>query len=209
MIYLIGGPSKCGKTTLSKKLSLALKMPRISTDSLQSVVYGYTDKKDIAKKFPWGAIRRQTKRSNDAAYHKYTAKQIVAAYRAQAKSTFKAIEMMAVSEITDGNDLIIEGYHIEPRLAAVLSKKYPEKIKSIFLIKNDEAKFVRDIKKTSTPNDWIINRTKDAKTYSLIAKMICEYGKFFENEAKKRNLKVINMDDNFNKRINEIVKILK
>ncbi len=209
MIYLIGGPPKCGKTTLSKKLSLTLKAPRISTDSLQSVVYAYTNKRDIPKKFPWGTIRRQTNRSNDIAYNKYSAKQIVAAYRAQAKFTFKAIEMMALSEITDGNDLIIEGYHVEPQLVADLQKKHRGKIKSVFLIKNDAEKFVRDIKKTSTPNDWIINRTDDINTYNLIAKMICEYGKFFENEAKRKHLKVINMDDNFNKRISEAIKSLK
>lgn len=209
MIYLIGGPPKCGKTTLAKELSKSFGIPWISTDSLQSIVYAYTDKKDIPKKFPWGEIRRQTKRSNDIAYNKYSAKQIVSVYRSQAKSTFKAIEMMALSEITDGNDLIIEGYHIEPQFVANLNKKYGGKIKSVFLVKKDAEKFVHDIKKTSTPNDWIINRTKNADTYNLIAKMICEYGKFFGNEAKKRHLKVIKMDDNFNERIDEAIKSLK
>jgi len=209
MIYLIGGPPKCGKTTLAKKLSLTLKVPWISTDSLQAVVCAYTDKKNIPKKFPWSTIRKQTKKINDIAYNKYSSKQIISAYRTQAKTTFKAIEMMALCELTDKNDIIIEGYHIEPQLTARLKKKYGIKIKSIFLIKNDAKKFVRDIKKTSTPNDWIVKRTKNENIYNLIAKMICDYGKFFKDEAIKKHLKVIEMDNNFNKKISEAITYLK
>jgi len=39
--------------------------------------------------------------------------------------------------------------------------------------------------------------------------MICEYGKFFENEARKRHLKVVEMDDNFDERISESITYLK
>ena len=70
----------------------------------------------------------------------------------------------------------------------------------------DREKFVQDIKKSTTPNDWIIARTKNEKTYSKIADMICGYGKIFKQEAEKHNLKVLNMDDDFSKQINAGVK---
>lgn len=210
MIYLIGGPPKCGKTTLAKKLSRALETPWISTDSLQSVVRAYTNKEDISKKFPWSIRRRQTKRNNDIAYNTFSADEILGFYRTQAKSVFKAIEMMTICEITDGNNLIIEGYHIEPSLVVRLQKKHGKKnILGIILIKTDAKKLVKDITKTKTPNDWIISKTKNVETYSKIAEMICRYGKFLKNEAKKKGLIVINMDNNFNDKINSAINSFK
>lgn len=149
MIYLIGGPPKCGKTTLAKKLSKELETPWISADTLQSVVYAYTNKKEIPKKFPWGEIRRKTKGSNDLAYDKYSAKEIVDFYKKQAITSYKAIEMVAVSEISDGNNYIIEGYQVEPKLAKNLLDKYGnDKIKSVFLTRTEMiCEYSKQIKK--------------------------------------------------------------
>src|SRR3989344_1580098 len=125
MIYLIGGPPKCGKTTLSKKLSKKLGIPWISADTLQTIAKEYTNKKDISKKFPWSTIRK-IKKSNDIAFGEYTSKEIVKLYTTQAKVTYGAIDMVSICEITDGNDYIIEGYQVEPQLVSALYKKYGE-----------------------------------------------------------------------------------
>jgi 2-phosphoglycerate kinase len=210
MIYLIGGPPKCGKTTLAKKLSVLLKIPWISTDSLQSIVQAYTNKKDIPKQFPWSFQRKKTKGINDVAYNTFSAEEIIKFYKTQAKSVFIAVEMMTICEITDGNNLIIEGYHIEPSLVTKLQKKYgKQNVLGIFLVKTDTKKFIRDITKTSTPNDWIIARTKNKEVYLKIAEMICKYGKFFGDEAKKNKLAYFNMDNNFNDKINSVIIYLK
>lgn len=203
MIYLIGGSPKCGKTTLAKKLSKVQKIPWVSTDSLETVIKSYFDKTNLSKNFP---VSEQRGKSNDEKYSKYSSKEIINAYCKQAKTLYQAIEMFVLAEITDGNDYIIEGYHIEPKLITQLKRKYKNNIKSVFLIKNDINKFISNIKKSSTPNDWIIARTNKEETYLKIAKMISEYGKFFEREAKKYNLKTVHMDDNFNSKINEAVK---
>jgi len=52
MIYLIGGPPKCGKTTLARELSRKIKVPWIAVDTLQSIVWAYMDKEERLKKFP-------------------------------------------------------------------------------------------------------------------------------------------------------------
>ena len=205
MIYLIGGPPKCGKTTLAKKLSKSFGIPWVSTDTLQCVIKPYMNKEDFSKKFPASYYRGK---NNDEKYSKYSLGEIIEAYRRQAKTAYQAIDMLTICEITDGNDFIIEGYHIEPKLVSELSLKYPEKVKSIFLVKSDKEKFVRDIKKSTTPNDWIIARTKSKETYQKIANMICEYGNFFEKESKKYGLKVLNMDNGFDKKINSAVSYL-
>lgn len=205
MIYLIGGPPKSGKTTLAKRLSKLKGIPWVSTDTLQNVIKPYISKEDFARKFPNSQLRGE---SNDEKYTKYSTNQIIEAYQQQAKTVYPAVDMFVISEIKDKHDCIIEGYHIEPELAAELELKYPDKIKSVFIVKTDEAKFVTDIKKSTTPNDWIIARTKDESTYSEIAKMICKYGKSFEKESMKYGFKVINMDNDFDQQIQEAIKYL-
>jgi 2-phosphoglycerate kinase len=205
MIYLIGGPPKCGKTTLAKTLSKSLGIPWVSTDTLQCVIKPYMNEEDSLKKFP---TNYQRGKDNDEKYSKFSSKEIIEAYQQQAKTVYQAIDMFAICEITDGNDFIIEGYHIEPELVTELIRKYPEKIKSIFLVKSDKEKFVGDIKKSTTPNDWIIARTKNEETYQKIATMICEYGNFFEKESEKHGFRVLNMDDDFDNRIKKATEYL-
>ncbi|UMX48225.1 MAG: hypothetical protein L7H18_01630 [Candidatus Nealsonbacteria bacterium DGGOD1a] len=202
MIYLIGGPPKCGKTTLAKKISKSFGILWVSTDTLQNVIKPYMRENDFPIKFP---ADYQRGKDNDEKYSKFSTNEIIEAYKQQAKTVYQAIEMFAVCEITDGNDFIIEGYHIEPGLAQELNIKYPDKVSCIFLVKSDRNKFVCDIKKSTTPNDWIIARTGKEETYQKIANMICEYGVFFEKEARKYNLKVLNMDNDFDIRVKEAI----
>ena len=205
MIYLIGGPPKCGKTTLAKRLSKSKGIPWVSTDTLQCVIKPYMNRSDFSKKFP---TSYQRGKDNDEKYSQYSTNEIVEAYQQQAKTSYQAIDMFTICEITDGNDFIVEGYHIEPELIAKLSSKYPDKIKSIFLVRSDKEKFVCDIKKSTTPNDWIIARTKNEETYRKIANMICEYGNFFKKESKKYGFKTLNMDNDFNNHIEDAVNYL-
>jgi 2-phosphoglycerate kinase len=202
MIYLIGGPPKCGKTTLAKKLSKSLGIPWVSSDTLQCVIKPYIGKEAFPAKFP---SSRQRCSDNDEKYSKYSSREIIGAYQQQAKTVYEAVDMFTVCEITDGNDFIIEGYHIEPELVAELNLKYPEKIKSIFLVKSDKEKFIRDIKKSTTPNDWIIARTNNEETYLKIANMVCEYGNFFKKESEKYGFKSLNMDNDFESQIKEAI----
>jgi 2-phosphoglycerate kinase len=194
MIYLIGGAPKCGKTTLAKILSKTFGIPWVSTDTLQNVVKPYMRADELSEKFP---ATDQRCENNDEKYSRFTAVEIIYAYKRQAKTIYPAIDMFAACEIADGNDFIIEGYHIKPELAGELNKKYPGKTKAIFLVKSDRDKFVSDIKKSATPNDWIIARTGKPETYQKIANMICEYGDFFNKEASKYGFKVLNMDNDF------------
>lgn len=200
MIYLIGGPPKCGKTTLAKILSKLLGISWVSTDTLQCVIKPYMNKDDFSKKFP---TSYQRGKDNDEKYSKFSSREIIEAYQQQAKTVYEAIDMFTVCELADGNDFIIEGYHIEPELVAELNLKYPEKIKSIFLVKSDKEKFVCDIKKSTTSNDWIIARTNDEETYQKIANMICEYGNFFKKKSEKYGFKILNMDNDFDNQIKE------
>ena len=209
MIYLIGGPPKCGKTTLAKKVANKFKIPWISTDTLHSIVQGNTKKEELAKKFPYAIIKKKLGSSTDKIYKNYTSRQVISWYRTAAKSLAKAIDTFIICEITDGHDYVIEGLHIEPRLASQLQKKYGSKnIRVIFLTKTNADKFMKNFKKSTTHNDWILTRTKKEETFPKISKMICDYGKIIEKEAKKYKLKMVNTDDQFITKMKEVLKYL-
>ena len=125
MIYLIGGPPKCGKTTLAKKLSKKLGIQWVASDTLQVVareyVSKYAPKKEMDKLYPHSEQKGKT---NDETYSLNTPKQIAKNYIQQAKASYDAVDMFSICEITDGNNYIVEGYHVTPQLAARLIKKF-------------------------------------------------------------------------------------
>jgi 2-phosphoglycerate kinase len=210
MIYLIGGPPKCGKTTLAKKLSQKLGIPWVASDTLQVVARGYVSKyvsqKELDTLYPHNASRGKT---NDETYSLNTPKQVATNYIKQAKASYDAIDMFSLCEITDGNDYIIEGYHVTPQLAAHLIKKYGGRhFRVLFLVKSDVKKFVRDVKKSATPNDWILRKTHQNGTLYKITEMISYYGQHFDTEAKKHKFKVLNMDNNFGGRVKKAISLL-
>lgn len=209
MIYLIGGPPKCGKTTLAKQLSKKLNIPFISTDSLELIGMEYTwlhAPKKFDGNYPHTASKGKT---NDETYTKNTPKQIAKNYIQQAKSTHLAIDTFSICEITDQNDYIIEGYHLTPQFAAKLSKKYgQDNFKIIFLLKTDQSAFLENIQKSSTPNDWIIAKTKSPETFPKIAEMITTMAQTYKKQAIKYNLEYFEMDSDFNQKIDQIIEIL-
>lgn len=197
MIYLIGGPPRCGKTTLAKTMSMKFGIPWISTDMLEVVSGEYMSQTEWKKTHPYSLLRR-THKTNDAFYAKLSPKKIVSVLRMQAKATAVAIDIAAICEIKDGNDYIIEGYHIEPGLASKLMKKYGKKnIKAVFLTKHNSSAFARDVKKSTTPNDWLIVGTKKEETFLRVGEMVSCFSDYLEKQSKKYGFSVYQMDENF------------
>ncbi len=208
MIYLVGGPPRCGKTTFSKVMSKKLGIPWISTDMLEVVTMKYMTKKQWNKTHPYYVLRHKY-RGNDNFYGRLPAKTILDVIKKEAVATHNAIDMAAICEITDGNNFIIEGYHVDPKLAARLIKKYGSKnIRAIFLTKFDAEKFAIDVHKSTTPNDWLLGGTKKPATFIKVGKMVSLYSEYFNESAKKYGLMVLNMDNNFNNKISEGIKLL-
>jgi 2-phosphoglycerate kinase len=206
MIYLIGGPPKCGKTTLAKALSNKLQIPWVSSDTLHVIAAAYIDKYAAEKYDSLFPHKKSKGQNNDETYSNYTPEQITDNYITQGKTSYPAIDMFSICEITDGHDYIIEGYHVTPECAADLVQKYGAKnFQVIFLTKFDTDKFLKDIHKSTTKNDWILAKTHKSETFAKIAQMVSLYSQYFDSEAKKFDFPVLNMDNNFEGEIEDYI----
>lgn len=214
MIYLIGGPPRCGKTTLTKKLAKSLGVSWISADTIESIVEdtylrfsGSVDSKGYARLFPKNILRIKTKDSNDVLFKRYSPEAVAKVFIKQAAGTGSAIETMVEAETSAGHDYIIEGHQIQPSLVDRLIKAGYE-VKAIFLTRKDTAQLSSDFLKSQAKRDWVLQKTKQTKTYPKIAAMISEYSRHTEKQAAKHKLTVFNMDGEFIEKIEEAATLL-
>ena len=209
MIYLIGGPPKCGKTTLAKRLSKKLGIPWISSDTLEVIGMEYVWKlapKKFDGLYPHATMKGNT---NDETYSFASPQQIAKNYIKEAKATYAAIDMLSICEITEENDYIVEGYHVTPELATRLMKKYGQKnFRALFLVKTDIDKFVQDVQKSTTHNDWVLRNTKKKETLYKIGSTVKECSHFFEKGAKIYGFRVMNMDKDFKGQVKKSMEFL-
>lgn len=209
MIYLIGGPPRCGKSTLAKRLSQKLRTSWISTDTLESIVSVHASSSDYPKRFPKNILRQRTHQSNDEMYSRYTSKEIMLAYIKQAKACWKAVETLIECELKEENDFIVEGAQLQPELILRLQSKFgKENFKVIFLIKTDATLIVDGARKNIAKSDWFLQKTKNADTHTRIASMIALYGQWFKKQTDKFNMPVVNTQIDFEKQIKRVLKQL-
>lgn len=195
-LILIGGPPRCGKTTLAQDISKKLGIPWISTDALESIAQQYTseDERDIL--FPKTLIRHKTNRGNDEMYETFSTEEIVDAYRKQAETIHKAIETFVNYAEKEDWDYIIEGYHITPKLLLELQSN-GLKFSSIMLINTNSKEAIKMSKESDVKNDWVRDKTQKQETFSKIADMINFYSNKLKEEAKDSDIKIIDMRENF------------
>jgi len=182
----------------------------LSSDTLDAIAQEYTTGKDWKKKFPYSHLRRIAKtRNNDDFYSAHSPAKIINLLKKQAQSAQSAIDTAIACEIANGNDYIIEGYHIIPSFAQKMIAKYgKQNVRAVFLTKFDATKFAVDVHKSTTPNDWLIVLTKKPETFIKVGKMISKYSEYFEKEAKSFGLQIFNMDKNFDEQIENAIKFL-
>lgn len=199
-IYLIWGPPKCGKTTLSKELAKKLGISYVSADTLESILHYYLPTTEFSK----STLKWDNKKSNDTFYSENTTNEIMNSYISQWRVSYKAIRSVVETSIIEEDSIIIEWYQVTPEVVSEIKKEFGnDNIREVFLIKTDINKFLENIHNSTTPNDWILKKTKLESTFLKITEMLIGYSKYFVVEAGKYNLKTLNMDDNFLWKIEE------
>lgn len=203
MIYLIGGPPRCGKTTLAEAVAKKTSFPYFSLDHVTSVITPYISEQDYVTKLPLFVARREGL-SVDVFYARYSTEEIVNFYLRQAETYWAGVENFIKYAIEDNHDLILEGWQILPHLLqAVATPENREKLKIIFLYKIDVEGIVSGLKANTAKIDWVLRNTKEENTFSAIAKMISYFGSYIEKGAKEYEFRSVNMDVDFERRIAE------
>lgn len=206
MIYLIGGPPRCGKTSLAKALSKQLGIPWISSDTLEVVAGEYMTQEEWEQTHPYSIAHT----SNNAFYKEFSTKEIIDLIKAQALATQPAIEMTVLCALKDQLDYVVEGYHVTPKFATKLIKRFGKaNIKAVFLVQTDVDRFVTDAPQNSVLNDWLNKKDTTPDTLVRVAKMVVTYSASLIKDATKYKLPVFVMDKNWHKSIINISKSLK
>ncbi|MGI9027299.1 MAG: hypothetical protein ACR2FM_00415, partial [Candidatus Saccharimonadales bacterium] len=78
----------------------------------------------------------------------------------------------------------------------------------VVIVKKDIFKLLEGIHKSTTPNDWILSKTKDDATFPKIAAMISQYSFELEDNAKEQGVKAICVDKNFDTQLEEAKRYL-
>lgn len=201
--YLIGGPPKCGKTTLAKTMGERFSIRQISVDALEDAVMAGTPKQDFPALFPHACTKGD---SNDTFYANHPTDRIVRDYVLQGHATRESVLETIGQASRNNEDLIIEGHQLSPEFVRLIANTHD--IRALFLLKLDAAKMIRDFHKSTTPDDWILRKTRNEETFSKIAEMIVLYSGYFESEARRYGFDTIRMDDRFEQGITEAMNLL-
>lgn len=171
MLYLIGGSSRSGKTLLAKNILKERQIPYLSLDWL---MMGFNDG------IPEYGI-----------HHLLMPDEI-------AQKIWPFLQGMIDNMLFDGMDYVIEGEALLPELISTLIKKYPGKIRSVFVgyTEVETEKKIGQIKKYSSgENDWL---TKESDEYirDHVQTMI-NHGRMIKRECNKYNLSFFETSNHF------------
>ena len=194
MIYLIGGPPRCGKTTLAERFAATIRSSWLSVDYLSTVVSGYIPQDELQSRYP----SLEVPRNNDLRYARYTAAEVIDNYCTKAATTWPGLRWFIEYALGDGRDFVLEGYQVEPRFVQELQNaEGHERIRAVFLYREDVSDIAESIQKGTDPNDWALRTTHETSTFERIASMIGQYGGWFRDEAIRYGFATFNMDHNF------------
>lgn len=194
MLYLIGGPPRCGKTTLSAALAVRLQIPYFSIDHIASVIPPYISAERQDESFPLRALRDRLT-DNDSFFAAHSSQEIVAVYRKQAATVWPGIKNFINYAIEDEHSLILEGWQLLPRFLTEVPRSDTVRIR--YLYKTDVDLIVSGLKANNPLNDWVLRHTREDETFRRIAEMISCFGLSIAKEAFELGFPATNMDQNF------------
>jgi 2-phosphoglycerate kinase len=207
MIYLIGGSPRCGKTTVAERLAKKANIPWFPADYLGAVIFQYLSEEEQNKKFPISRIRDE-KPGTDHLYEKHSPAEVVDFYRTQAEAIWPGLRAFIKYAAHDEQAFILEGYQIWPDLLTELPEEIKKSIKPIFLYKTNLQEIEAGFKKNTGAGDWLLEKTKDEKTFEKVASMVALYGERTVEDAHKHNMPVVDMDENFEDKIQSVIAAL-
>jgi 2-phosphoglycerate kinase len=207
-IILIGGPQRCGKSTLAQAISKELNIPWVTTSTLEAVIRQYTLREQDNQLFPKSMLRKKEDGGNEAMYSKYSAEKIVESYLIQSDTASKGIQAFVKHINQQGWNYILEGYHITPELVEQI-KKGGINVDSIILINTNPNELIRRSLSSKTEHDWVRDEIRSEENYIKIGEMITLYSNKLMEEAKRYGVRVVDIGQDFQKSFNEVFESFK
>lgn len=205
MLYLIGGPPRCGKTTLSASLSKKLQIPYFSIDHIASVIPPYIPSERQDDSFPLRALRQKVNNDNDLFFETYSAEEIVDIYQRQAATVWPGVRNFIDYAIEDEHSLILEGWQLLPGLLAEIpSAERSDNVQIRYLYKINVEDIVSGLKANDPVNDWVLRHTKEDASFMRIAQMISCFGQAIERETSELGFEAVNLDCDFVEKISDL-----
>lgn len=194
MIHLIGGPPRCGKTILARRLQQSLGCSVLPSDYLGAVISRYIPIEQREARLP--AVGSGTR--NDERFARFSAAAILAGYRTRARTARPGLQALIEYALFDDQSYIIEGFHIEPEFARHLIATYgDDNFRVGFLIKTDRDAISAGLQVAREARDWARDRTDDPATYRLIAAWVQHYSASIQAEAERHGFPTFPTDHDF------------
>jgi hypothetical protein len=159
MLYIVGGASRSGKSTIARHI---LNQEKIAYCSLDYVLAG------VANGIPDYGLD-----SDDHSIH-------------TAEKLWPVVKEMFVSILETGIDYLFEGDSILPYQVDELKQEYGQEVKACFVGYakiSPEDKFTEIKDAGDTPNDWI-NNVSDERIRDLVETMI-KFSQYLQEECEK------------------------
>jgi 2-phosphoglycerate kinase len=198
MIYLIGGPSRAGKTTLSLRIQEKTSVQVLPLDYIEAAVGVYEAER------PFSTMRAESGFDADKMVEMYTNEEIVQAYQNQGKAIWKSLKSLIEYAVSMEQDFIIEGYQLTPKFIDSFSDT--NNIKAVFLGKLEANKIIESWK-AKPKNDWLFRGTSES-TINRYAEITALHSSAIKKEAQQYNQTFISTDEEFNESIEKAVQLL-
>jgi 2-phosphoglycerate kinase len=171
MLYIIGGASRAGKSTISRELMAETGIPCFSLDILMM---------GMANGLPKSGVNPDDPEFRNAGL------------------MWPVLRSMLVNILETESDYIIEGYTILPEHAAGIQRLFPEQVRACFIgyTHIDPDKKLKEIREYSgLPNDWAIT-SSDGEVLELIERSV-RYSAYLESECKKYDIPYFDQSEDF------------
>lgn len=141
-------------------------------------------------------------------YSTYPVEKIVESYFKQADTVSDAIKAFVKHVNQQDWNYILEGYHITPQLVAEIKNEGSD-VESVILVNTNPDELINRSLSSKVKHDWVRDEISNKDNYTKIGEMITLYSNTLIKEAKKHDVRVVDMGQDFQKNFDEVFESLK